>query len=685
MTGFGIRGKLLTSYVLVFLMLIVCGGGGAYMYARPVVEQSVELQLHSATGAILGTVRAGADLAVRNYLKAVAEKARDVVAYEYARYQSGAITEAQAQANAADLLLRMRIGRSGYIYCLNEKGVVVVHPVAAMRDKDVSEYDFVREQTRLQEGFLQYDWRNPGETHSRPKALHMTRFEPWGWIISASAYREEFNNLLDVNLLRDAVLAHRIGESGYTFIMNGKGELLLHPVLEPGDMADLRDGGGRLFVREILQNRSGRITYLWRNPGEQKYREKIMVYTYLADYDWIVAASGYVDEVYAPLTRLRHFVLVWALAATMVVALASLYASAGITGPLRRLKEQVRLGAGGDLSVRVVPEAHDEIADLANYFNRLMGNLEGHTLRLGQLVEARTAELRRLNADYLQELERRTATEEEARSRFAFLRALMDAIPNPIYYRDFHGRFVDCNNSFAVTVLGSTREDVRGRPASDFPDVFPPDVVAADMRDDDALRQLGGTRASEQVLHCAGGVLRHYGVIKSLFGAGGVADGGIIGVMTDLTVRRRGDDIRLLLEQVLEDADAGRLLLDGDGVIRYANPAIAELLGWPRVELAGRRLADTGLMTAGGGPGAGLVGGPDSGVNGGADELRKACATGTAWSGTVELRRGDGASFGAACRLTPLRDASGVIGYLLRVRVPGESETGGAPGGVKRG
>jgi PAS domain S-box-containing protein len=257
--------------------------------------------------------------------------------------------------------------------------------------------------------------------------------------------------------------------------------------------------------------------------------------------------------------------------------------------------------------------------------------------------------LSRLNADYLGELERRAATEEEARNRLAFLRALMNAIPNPIFYSDFTGRFVDCNDSFARTVLGCAREDVRGRPPGDFPDVYPPDVAAAVLRDDDELRHVGGTRYGEQTLRCADGVVRHFGVVKSVFGGGAAGEGGIIGVLTDLTARRRAEDARRLLEQAVEHSVGALLILDGECAIRYANPAFAAMTGWPRAEALGRRLADLG------------TGERDSGFA----ALQAACEHGEAWNGHATLRRGDGTSFEAECRLVPLFDGAGTAGNFV--------------------
>jgi hypothetical protein len=47
---------------------------------------------------------------------------------------------------------------------------------------------------------------NPGEAGSRPKALYMTYFVPWDWIISISSYRSEFNAWVNVEVFRDSIL-----------------------------------------------------------------------------------------------------------------------------------------------------------------------------------------------------------------------------------------------------------------------------------------------------------------------------------------------------------------------------------------------------------------------------------------------------------------------------------------------
>ena len=50
---------------------------------------------------------------------------------------------------------------------------------------DLSRHGFIREQKQRKVGYIEYDWQNPSESSPRAKALYMTYFGPWNWIISA--------------------------------------------------------------------------------------------------------------------------------------------------------------------------------------------------------------------------------------------------------------------------------------------------------------------------------------------------------------------------------------------------------------------------------------------------------------------------------------------------------------------
>ena len=94
--------------------------------------------------------------------------------------------------------------------------------------------------------------------------------------------------------VRNAILARKIGGSGYAFAMDSKGVLLVHPKTElvgKNTIADLKLGN---FL-EILDRRKagehGWLTYAFEG------RQKFCAYTYFAEWDWIICASGYLDEI----------------------------------------------------------------------------------------------------------------------------------------------------------------------------------------------------------------------------------------------------------------------------------------------------------------------------------------------------------------------------------------------------
>ena len=115
------------------------------------------------------------------------------------------------------------------MYCIDSHGVLQVHPKAELRGVNISEFDFAKEQKARKQGYIEYEWKNPGEQLARNKALHMTYFKPWDWIISASSYREEFSELVNVNDFRDSILSLRFGKTGYSYVINPKGDLIIHP------------------------------------------------------------------------------------------------------------------------------------------------------------------------------------------------------------------------------------------------------------------------------------------------------------------------------------------------------------------------------------------------------------------------------------------------------------------------
>jgi len=96
-----------------------------------------------------------------------------------------------------------------------------------------------------------------------------------------------------------------IGDSGYIYAMDSHGVLKVHLAREGESIYQERDGEGRYFIQEICQravaSSPGEVlfaSYPWRNEalGDTATRMKLVAFRYVPEWDWIVAAGGYLNE-----------------------------------------------------------------------------------------------------------------------------------------------------------------------------------------------------------------------------------------------------------------------------------------------------------------------------------------------------------------------------------------------------
>ena len=112
-----IRHKLLVGYSAIFILSSILASTTIYHFVRRTIEANIESELQNTTTTILNMVRNAANVSIKNYLRAVAEKNRDIVTSCYQQYQAGLLSEARAMAMARKVLLSQTIGKTGYIYC----------------------------------------------------------------------------------------------------------------------------------------------------------------------------------------------------------------------------------------------------------------------------------------------------------------------------------------------------------------------------------------------------------------------------------------------------------------------------------------------------------------------------------------------------------------------------------------
>jgi PAS domain S-box-containing protein len=359
----------------VFIPLILLGSSFVYFQVKKILQENIEKDLQDTIYALSNLIRTSTAISIKTQLHTIAEKNLSIVQYYYEQYLSGNLNKSQAISRIEEVLLSQPIGISGYIYCLNSKGIVEIHPNAKVKNTDVSGFEFVRRQLEIRNGYIEYDWKNPGEEKERPKALYMVYFEPLDWIISVSSYRDEFDRIVDIDDFKGNFLFRKTGDKGYAFVLAEDGTMLVHPDIN-GVKFDLQIMYPKEFIKQIVQQKNGKINYSWTNPGEIKPHEKQVIFKNLPEYKWIVASSSNVEDIFMPIHVFRN-VLIFILVVIVLSSVGITYLiSTSVTKPLVSLMKKLEEGIKGNFSVRMNEGKSDEFGRLARHFNSFMEQLE---------------------------------------------------------------------------------------------------------------------------------------------------------------------------------------------------------------------------------------------------------------------------------------------------------------------
>jgi len=150
-------------------------------------------------------------------------------------------------------------------------------------------------------------------------------------------------------------------------------------------------------------------------------------------------------------------------------------------------------------------------------------------------------------------------TEQTLRHYMRLLDTLINAIPQPIYYRDAGGAFMGCNTAFSKDITGLSRDEVIGFKPQDLAGRIGTELTDA-ITKFEIKKHTGSTnKFFEAGIRCADGKLREFLFIVTPVSENGKSVSGSIGIMTDLTEKNlaaRNQMKKVKFQGVLETAGA---------------------------------------------------------------------------------------------------------------------------------
>jgi len=354
------------------------------------IEESVNNELEHTMDSVTAIVEGVAEGSIHNYLRGLAEKGRDLCAMYQAKVDRGEMSQQEAWDAVREILLDPefgKVGTTGYMAAVDTRGVLAMHPKS--EGADASSYEFMQQAIRQKNGYLEYMWKNNGESVERAMAGYLAYYEPWDIMIWASSYKSEFTGIIHAEDIRDHLLSITIGETGYPYVLDETGTLVVHPSREGDNLYSATDADGKLFIQEMLKDSDGRgfMYYRWANPEDPAPRDKFQLYQRLDEFGWTVAISSYTEEYFAIMKEMTLLLVGALLASILVLILVIFLISQSMKKSIVSMLRMVEELAKGNLTCISNVTSRDEIGLIAESCNRMSEELDQSVINIKKATE----------------------------------------------------------------------------------------------------------------------------------------------------------------------------------------------------------------------------------------------------------------------------------------------------------
>lgn len=174
----------------------------------------------------------------------------------------------------------------------------------------------------------------------------------------------------------------RFDVDNYYWINDLRPRMVMHPFnqeLVGQDLSDYRDPQGKALFVEMAElcrlQGQGFIEYVWHKPGSSVPAGKVSFVKRLPQWNWIVGAGVYTDDIERNLARVFYTTLGIFCALLLGVVVVTLIVSRQIAVPLGQAVEAMEKLGSGNFDIHLGMTRKDEIGRMANAIDACVGNL----------------------------------------------------------------------------------------------------------------------------------------------------------------------------------------------------------------------------------------------------------------------------------------------------------------------
>jgi methyl-accepting chemotaxis protein len=168
----------------------------------------------------------------------------------------------------------------------------------------------------------------------------------------------------DMTNLKDLFAKKKFMSSGYPFVVDKAGKLLIHPDNEGEDVRN------ETFFKDLLQSEKSAIKTIYQWEG----RHKILYASYVSEIESFIVVSIYEDELHNILVKLRNILIISIVLSIMVIVLICIYIANSISVSIQKGVDFAKRISNGDLEAQLDINQKDEIGVLADALRTMVGS-----------------------------------------------------------------------------------------------------------------------------------------------------------------------------------------------------------------------------------------------------------------------------------------------------------------------
>lgn len=162
------------------------------------------------------------------------------------------------------------------------------------------------------------------------------------------------------NYLSETLSDIKLGETGYAYILNSNGNVIIHPS-DKGKNVSNYD-----FFQKIYSSKEGSIEYTYNDV------RKVAYYTYFEPWDWYIVTTANYDELNYSSKEILNTTSIIGCIVIVFAGIIAVFVANTLVRPISKLKSCMEIAGSGDLSIRCDIDSKDEIGVLSNSFNYMI-------------------------------------------------------------------------------------------------------------------------------------------------------------------------------------------------------------------------------------------------------------------------------------------------------------------------